>query len=318
MADPRVPNQSELLAQLGMMVGLLERNTVTIPDTLKKIATGLRMMPMAEIHDGRRHTFAAMSKELKCMVLEHLETTELLIVAQVSKDCTAIVVKIVEERQRKRNEWVKLGRKVWGEDVVPVEQVEILLGSLSNLKLGVRLSLSGADVEGLVEKVGLKLLVEAVLGVQKADVEMQSGDHLMELLASMGGSNMQLESLTLHIPNLSLNQLPEGLLLNLGKLTCVTIMPIDSDSGEFDFRKVLLALAENPFNKVENVSLYGGSIHYFSGSAKITKAIASLKRFSLTGPCISHSEAEALKGIPGVSVSRSVCRGNFMHVVHKN
>ena len=25
MADPRVPNQSELLAQLGMMVGLLER-----------------------------------------------------------------------------------------------------------------------------------------------------------------------------------------------------------------------------------------------------------------------------------------------------
>ena len=318
MADPRVPNQSELLAQLGMMVGLLERNTVTIPDTLKKIATGLRMMPMAEIHDGRRHTFAAMSKELKCMVLEHLETTELLIVAQVSKDCTAIVVKIVEERQRKRNEWVKLGRKVWGEDVVPVEQVEILLGSLSNLKLGVRLSLSGADVEGLVEKVGLKLLVEAVLGVQKADVEMQSGDHLMELLASMGGSNMQLESLTLHIPNLSLNQLPEGLLLNLGKLTCVTIMPIDSDSGDFDFTKVLLALAENPFNKLENVSLYGGSMSFFSGSAKITKAIASLKRFSLTGPCISHSEAEALKGIPGVSVSRSVCRGNFMHVVHKN
>ena len=227
-------------------------------------------------------------------------------------------MKIVEERQRKRNEWVKLGRKVWGEDVVPVEQVEILLGSLSNLKLGVRLSLSGADVEGLVEKVGLKLLVEAVLGVQKADVEMQSGDHLMELLASMGGSNMQLESLTLHIPTLSLNQLPEGLLLNLGKLTCVTIMPIDSDSGDFDFTKVLLALAENPFNKLEDVSLYGGSMSFFSGSAKITKAIASLKRFSLTGPCISHSEAEALKGIPGVSVSRSVCRGNFMHVVHKN
>jgi len=314
MADPRVPNQSELLAQLGMMVGLLERNTVTIPDTLKKIATGLRMMPMAEIHDGRRHTFAAMSKELKCIVLEHLETTELLIVAQVSKDCTAIVVKIVEERQRKRNEWVKLGRKVWGEDV-PVEQVEILLGSLSNLKLGVRLSLGRADVEGLVEKVGLKLLVEAVLGVQKADVEMQSGDHLMELLASMGGSNMQLESLTLHIPNLSLNQLPEGLLLNLGKLTCVTIMPIDSDSGDFDFTKVLLALAENPFNKLENVSLYGGSIRCYSDFAKISKAIASLKRFSLTGEW--HTEEfnyMVLTRIPGVSVFR----GNCMHVVHKN
>jgi len=315
MADPRVPNQSELLAQLGMMVGLLERNTVTIPDTLKKIATGLRMMPMAEIHDGRRHTFAAMSKELKCIVLEHLETTELLIVAQVSKDCTAIVVKIVEERQRKRNEWVKLGRKVWGEDV-PVEQVEILLGSLSNLKLGVRLSLGRADVEGLVEKVGLKLLVEAVLGVQKADVEMQSGDHLMELLASMGGSNMQLESLTLHIPNLSLNQLPEGLLLNLGKLTCVTIMPIDSDSGDFDFTKVLLALAENPFNKLENVSLYGGSIRCYSDFAKISKAIASLKRFSLLTEDWYNEEFNfmALKRIPGVSVFQR----NFMRVAHKN
>ena len=315
MADPRVPNQSELLAQLGMMVGLLERNTVTIPDTLKKIATGLRMMPMAEIHDGRRHTFAAMSKELKCIVLEHLETTELLIVAQVSKDWTAIVVKIVEERQRKRNEWVKLGRKVWGEDV-PVEQVEILLGSLSNLKLGVRLSLGEADVQSLVKKVGLKLLVEAVLGVQKADVEMQSGDHLMELLASMGGSNMQLESLTLHIPNLSLNQLPEGLLLNLGKLTCVTIMPIDSDSGDFDFTKVLLALAENPFNKLENVSLYGGSIRCYSDFAKISKAIASLKRFSLLTEDWYNEEFNfmALKRIPGVSVFQR----NFMRVAHKN
>ena len=38
MADPNVPDQSKLLAQRRKMVGLLERNTVTIPDTLKKIA----------------------------------------------------------------------------------------------------------------------------------------------------------------------------------------------------------------------------------------------------------------------------------------
>ena len=58
---------------------------------------------------------------------------------------------------------------------MPVEQVETLLGSLSSLKLEVRLSLGGADVQGLVKKVGLKLFVEAVFGVEQAEVMMYSG-----------------------------------------------------------------------------------------------------------------------------------------------
>ena len=57
---------------------------------------------------------------------------------------------------------------------MPVEQVETLLGSLSSLKLEVRLSLGGADVQGLVKKVGLKLFVEAVFGVEQAEVTMYS------------------------------------------------------------------------------------------------------------------------------------------------
>ena len=91
---------------------LLERNTVTSPDTLKKIESCLQMNPMAEIPKSTQHTFDSLPKELKDMVLEELETTELLIVAQVSKECTALVKKIVEERQKKRNEWVKFGRNI--------------------------------------------------------------------------------------------------------------------------------------------------------------------------------------------------------------
>ena len=156
MTDPNVPDQSKQLAQLKKMVDLLE-------------------MPLAEIPTDTRHTFDAMPNELKRMVLEQLKTTELLIVAQVSEEFTALVKKIVEERQKKRNEWVKFGRNIWGENGMPVEQVETLLGSLSNLKLEVRLSLGGADVQGLVKKVGLKLFVEAVFGVEQAEVMMYSG-----------------------------------------------------------------------------------------------------------------------------------------------
>ena len=92
---------------------------------------------------------------------------------------------------------------------MPAEHVEIILRSLSNLKLGVRLSLGGADVQGLVEKVGLKLFVEAVFGVSHAELTMHPGDHFMELLASMESSNMQLYGLTLRIPRQILEQLPE-------------------------------------------------------------------------------------------------------------
>ena len=70
-----------------------------------------------------------MLKELKDMVLGD----------QVSKECTALVKRIVEERQKKRNEWVKFGRNIWGENGMPVEQVKTLLISLSSLRLGVSL-----------------------------------------------------------------------------------------------------------------------------------------------------------------------------------
>ena len=70
---------------------LLERNTVTSPDTLKKIESCLQMIPMAEIPTSTQHTFDSMLKELKDMVLgDH-----------VSKECTALVKRIVEERQKK-------------------------------------------------------------------------------------------------------------------------------------------------------------------------------------------------------------------------
>ena len=104
MADPNVPDQSKLLAKLKEMVDLLETNTVTSPETLKKIASGVRLMPMAEIPNGTRHTFDAMPKELKLLVLEHLETAELLVVAQVSQECTTLVKKIVEMREKKMME----------------------------------------------------------------------------------------------------------------------------------------------------------------------------------------------------------------------
>ena len=114
LTDPSVPDQIKQLAQLRSrkLVKLLERNTVTSPDTLKKIESCLQMNPMAEIPKSTQHTFDSLPKELKDMVLEELETTELLIVAQVSKECTALVKKIVEERQKKRNEWVKFGRNI--------------------------------------------------------------------------------------------------------------------------------------------------------------------------------------------------------------
>ena len=118
------------------------------------------------------------------------------------------------------------------------------------------MSLGGADVEGLVEKVGLKLVVEAVFGVELATVEIHSGEHLMELLASMESSNVHLYRLKLCIPHHILKQLPEALLSNLSKVTIVRIELIGK-SSDYDFGKVLLALAENPFN-VNNCETVGG------------------------------------------------------------
>ena len=275
---------------------LLERNTVTSPDTLKKIESCLQMIPMAEIPTSTQHTFDSMLKELKDMVLGD----------QVSKECTALVKRIVEERQKKRNEWVKFGRNIWGENGMPVEQVEspleTLLGSLSNLKLEVRLSLGGADVQGLVKKVGLKLFVEAVFGVEQAEVAMYSGGHLRELLRSMEDSNMQLNSLTLRIPRRILQQLPEALLTNLSKVTFVKIK-LSSLFDYTDFTIVLLELAENQFKKLKGVSLEGGSLSISrdADSAKMVAALASLRSFHLS--IFFHGKAlQALKGIPGVNV----------------
>ena len=93
MTDPSVPDQIKQLAPLRSrkLVELLERNTVTSPDTLKKIESCLQMIPMAEIPTSTQHTFDSMLKELKDMVLGD----------QVSKECTALVKRIVEERQKK-------------------------------------------------------------------------------------------------------------------------------------------------------------------------------------------------------------------------
>jgi len=279
MVEPIVPDQSKLLAQLRMTVNLLETNTVTSLDTLKKIASGMRMIPVAEIPNATRHTFDGMPNELKCMVLKHLKTTELLIDAQVSKEWTALVKKIVKGRQVKREEQIEfrlIGRNIWGKDAMPVEQVETLLRSLATLKFKVSLRFSGSDVEVLVEKVGLKLFIGAVLGVNDAHVEMHSSDHLRELLATMGDGTMQLKRLTLDTP-LILDSLPEALLLNLANLTtvCIGLMPKDQQS----LTKLLLALATNPLKKLKNVALRGGSIDQGADSGKITEAITSLGQF---------------------------------------
>ena len=141
------------------------------------------------------------------------------------------------------------------------------------------MSLGGADVEGLVEKVGLKLVVEAVFGVEWATVEIHSGEHLMELLVSMESSNVHLYRLKLCIPHHILKQLPEALLSNLSKVTIVRIELIGKSlSSDFDFGQVLLALAENPFKKLKGAFLWGGSISEDVDSAKIANAIASLER----------------------------------------
>ena len=279
-----MPDQSKLLAKLKEMVDLLETNTVTSPETLKKIASGVRLMPMAEIPNGTRHTFDAMPKELKWLVLKHLETTELLVVAQVSQECTSLVKKIVEMRDKKMKEDVELGRNIWGEeDGMSVKQIEALLGSLAHLKLRVGLRLSGADVDGLVKKVGLKLFLKAVLGVSRAHVEMKSSDHVRELLDSMGRRNMQLKGLILSIPHQILEQLPEALFINLGKLTGVGIW-LDQQSLNLggDFTKVMMALAANPFKKIKYLSLFGGSFGEGADSVKIANSIVSLDMFQYT------------------------------------
>ena len=64
MTDPIVPNQNKLLAQLKVMVDLLERNTVTCPHTLKKIDSCLQMMPISEIPSSTSKTFDAMPPEI--------------------------------------------------------------------------------------------------------------------------------------------------------------------------------------------------------------------------------------------------------------
>ena len=109
MGDLIEPDQRKLLTKLRKMVSLLETNTVTNLDTLKKIDSCLQMMPIAEIPNSTFNNFERMPPELKCKVLEHLETTELLIVARVSKECTALVKKIFKEREEKRKEEIKLG-----------------------------------------------------------------------------------------------------------------------------------------------------------------------------------------------------------------
>ena len=288
MGDLIEPDQRKLLTKLRKMVSLLETNTVTNLDTLKKIDSCLQMMPIAEIPNSTFNNFERMPPELKCKVLEHLETTELLIVARVSKECTALVKKIVEEREEKRKEEIKLGINIWSKNELPVEQVETLLRSLADLSFKIKLRLSRADLEGLVEKVGLKLVIGAVMGVRHAHVEMHFDDHLRELLSSMGGSNMQTESLTLQIPSPILDSLPGALLLNLTKLNEVRLVPMGLP--DYDFTKVLLTLTKNPFQNLKSVSLYNSYIPEGADSVKITEAITSLDRFSWSAPfrCFAH------------------------------
>ena len=282
MGDLIEPDQRKQLTKLRKMVSLLETNTVTNLDTLKKIDSCLQMMPIAEIPNSTFNNFERMPPELKCKVLEHLETTELLIVARVSKECTALVKKIVEEREEKRKEEIKLGINIWSNNELPVEQVETLLRSLADLSFKIKLRLSRAVIEGLVEKVGLKLVIGAVMGVRHALVEMHFDDHLRELLSSMGGSNMQTESLTLQIPSPILDSLPGALLLNLTKLNEVSVVPMGLT--DYDFTKVLLTLTKTPFQNLKSVFLYNGSILEGADSVKITEAITSLDRFSLSEP----------------------------------
>lgn len=282
MADPIASDQNKVLSQLREMVSLLETNKVTSNATLKRIGSYMQIMP--EIPNSTIYTFDRMPKEVKFMILKYLETNELLIVAHVSKEWTALAKEIVEKRKIKK---IELGRNIWGEDAMPVEQVETLLKSLANLELKVTLKLSGADVEGLVEKVGLKLFVDAVLGVIAACVEIHSREHLRELLASMGSSNIRLECLVLCSASLlDLEALPKELLLNLTKLTALSICQLSlmpkEDQPNYnagnDFTKVLLTLAENQLKRLKIVILYGGYVGA-TESVKITKFITSLERF---------------------------------------
>ena len=155
---------------------------------------------------------------------------------------------------------------------------------------------------------GLKLFVEAVFGVEQAEVAMYSGGHLRELLRSMEDSNMQLYSLTLRIPCRILEQLSEALLTNLSKVTFVKIKLISPSRpwASPDSKRVLLALAENQFKKLKGVSLEGegGSLFFIrnAGFAKMVAALPSLRSFRLSG--LFHGKAlNALEGIPGVNVA---------------
>ena len=99
-------------------------------------------------------------------------------------------------------------------------------------------------------------MLKQFFGVEWATVEIHSGEHLMELLASMESSNVHLYRLKLRFPHHILKQLPEALLSNLSKVTKVRIELIDKSlSSDYDFGKVLLALAENPFKKLTDVIL---------------------------------------------------------------
>ena len=116
---------------------------------------------------------------------------------------------------------------------------------------------------------------------------------------------MQLNSLTLRIPRRILQQLPEALLTNLSKVTFVKIKLISPSRpwASPDFKRVLLALAENQFKKLKGVSLEGGSLSISrdADSAKMVAALASLRSFHLS--IFFHGKAlQALKGIPGVNV----------------
>ena len=144
-------------------------------------------MSVTDIPDSNMSTFTQLPKEVKWMILENLQTIDLLIAAHVSTEWRSLVKEIVEMRtdlkktrrsiepqearaSERRRKWIKLAF-----DRDPV-QLQFALRSLVNLKLkNAFLVISdNTEEQELVLKEMLGLFLSAVMGVGKAAIQVRS------------------------------------------------------------------------------------------------------------------------------------------------